>query len=304
MDNIFLFTWEKKYFLDKKLSEWIEWFKKKWYSDIIVLKNPTKAQVEEQIFSWWLFWEKKFLIVYGLPKDTDSENKAENWLEEYFFNIKDYIWDDITLVFVSHTPDKRWKMYKWIIENNIKIYSFDKTSMKELEPIFKHYWVSNEIWKKLFDLVWSDPYRLENELKKYWSSISEKDFDNIYSNNQINSFSIFDSLIYSKDGYKALSNLESVEQFQFFWGLMWSLRNTILALDWKKNNQSIEQISKSAGIQSWQLNKPYWSWIDLEKATSLFENLILLDHKIKTWKLDSSLIWLKLKDLFFHFHND
>ena len=77
----------------------------------------------------------------------------------------------------------------------------------------------------------------------------------------------------------------------------------ILALDWKKNNQSIEQISKTAWIQSWQLNKPYKSNISLEKAITLFEDLLSLDHKIKTWKLDSSLIWLKLKDLFFDFHN-
>lgn len=304
MENIFLFTWEKKYFLDKKLSEWIEWFKKKWYSDIVILKNPTKSQVEENILSSGLFWEKKFLIIYGLPKDTDSENKAENWLEEYFFSIKDYIGDDITLVLVSYSPDKRWKMYKWINENNIKTYSFDKTTLKELEPIFKQYWVWNEIWKKLYELVWSDPYRLENELKKYWSWISEKDFEDIFSNLQANSFSIFDSLIYSKNGYKSLSNLESVDQFQFFWGLMWALRNAILALDWKKNNQTIEQISKSAGIQSWQLQKPFKSDLDLEKTLSLFENLLSLDHKIKTWKLDSSLVWLKLKDLFFHFYND
>ena len=213
MENIFLFTWVKKYFLEKKLQEWIEGFKKKWYSDIVILKNPSKKDVEENIFSWSLFGEKKFLIIYWLPKDSDAENKAEAGLEDYFFSIKNYIPDETTLVFVSYSPDKRWKMYKWIVENNIKTYSFEKTSVKDFEPIFWAYNISSEIWKKLLAHVWDDPYRLENELKKYDGKLTTQDLEDIYSNNEANSFAIFDSLLYEKDGFKSIEKAADLDQF-------------------------------------------------------------------------------------------
>lgn len=74
--------------------------------------------------------EKKMVIVYGAPTDTDPDNKIsaaniENFTKEFLPKIQ-HVPVDVLVAFVSYAPDKRSKLYKQLSEN---------VTVKEYNPL-------------------------------------------------------------------------------------------------------------------------------------------------------------------------
>jgi len=90
---------------------------------------------------------KKLIIIFGIPKDTDSENKINEAkyteFENKFMNSVENLSEDVILCFVSFTPDKRLKLYKFLAEN-VSIKTYDKLKEAELKLFIK---------QKLGDLI-------------------------------------------------------------------------------------------------------------------------------------------------------
>lgn len=319
--NIFLFTWEEKFLLYQELGKRKKSFLEKyWWENIFEFKSDdiNVAEIFNAIFSWWLFVSKKLIIIFWLPKDTDKDNSVPaskyNDFEQKLVDSFQTIPDSVVLVFVSFTPDKRLKTYKFLAENiNIKEFpklnenrlkDFAKSILKDISQSDLDYLVS-QVWDNMFGI-----YNESNKLKIYsqekWTKIDKDMIDNIiYPQAMINSFELLDKMFFDKK--RSLQILENMREkwadtFQFLWMLYWWLKSVLqmidLYSDWMTSSKDLASkiwvhpfvVAKNMKIIDKLLPKQ-------SKIKEFFEKLIYLDYNIKTWKIPAEIFWLEIKNI-------
>jgi DNA polymerase III delta subunit len=119
MASLFLFTGEYGYGLRAELKRWREKFITTYGAHnytVIRADDFAVGSAIEAIVGGGLFAEKKLIVIYGIPGDTDTTNKIlASKLEQFdqqFQQIIPLIPETTTVVFVSNKPDKRMKAYK------------------------------------------------------------------------------------------------------------------------------------------------------------------------------------------------
>ena len=179
--QVFLFTWENSYTLNKELKRWKTMFAEKNGADSVFSfnrENRDYGQIKQTIFSWWFFVTNKLVILYWIPLDTEKSNaiKAEE-IEKLAEDIMNYpLPSEVLLICVSYKPDKRGRFYK-------RFDKLDKDNpsqkmIKSFAPL-KDYELSNFVAQESKDLnldskvvetlihkVWNDQFRLESEIDK------------------------------------------------------------------------------------------------------------------------------------------
>lgn len=326
LSNVFLFTWEENYLLDKEISRRKQNFTEKFGKDAIFAFNNENfdlGQVKQSIFAGWLFVEKKLVIIYGLPTDSDTSNKISATISESLTNeIIEKEWiipADTILIFISYKPDKRGRLYKFLDKNGT-IKTFKKLSGIELKNLVKNElsWlkIGNDTIDYFIIKVWDDLYNIINECNKLktrhsvWGrSSNEVSTDTIdlvvFGQTTTNNFAFFDNFFHtSQENLKIIDKVqEEWTNRNLFMGTLYrGLRTYIYILDlydqWITDSKIIASMTKThpfvinknlQNIKKIQERKPY--------IKKFYKGLIVLDSSIKSGKVPDSYFRLWIKKL-------
>ncbi len=327
LSSVFLFTWEEKYLLHQELKRRTDWFVQKYWSDsLFVYKNDFSLEsVRQSLYSWWLFVQKKMIIIYWAPTDLDTSNKVPSAIvqsfSDEFIGKKWSIWSDTILIFVSYKPDKRTKFYLFLKKELdsyswIKEFAFLKSS--EIKQLIrqKNSWLhwSDLILDLFLTKTGNSLFHIYNELDKLvlwstisWSSqISEKEIDLlVFGLSEANNFLFFD-LVFS-DRKKALSLISDLQQEganrnAFLWTLYWWLKIWLFVLDsfeqWTKDSKTI---ASSFKLHPFVVSKTI-KYIDILSCNkswifAFYRWLLELEYDIKTGKKSDFNFWLDVKKM-------
>ena len=306
--NIFLFTGEEKYLLDSQLEKWKKAFiEKYWVNNLYIFNedNFVADQIANALSGWWLFDEKKFIIIKWFPKDSLSKVPSSEYekLEKFILEHIDNFSSENVVVFVSYKPDKRTKIYKFLSSHpRIELKEFKPlTEKKLLAYLTENFPISQQDANYLIEKVGTNLFLLVNEIKKilFVSNKITKDLIDKYVINypEQDAFKLLDNLDNKQKAIEILNQLEEMKEdfFKILGLLYWNLKNVILITEEKSRWENAKQIATKLGIHPFVVSKIYSKSYDLEKIKKLFDKLLDLDTNIKTWKIDSSLGYLYLK---------
>ena len=322
LKNIFLFTWQEKYLLDNELKRWKDGFIEKFGKDSIFVFNSENFdawRINECIFSWWLFFSKKLIIIYWIPIDTDISNKLLVSMTESrtddFIKRKWVIPEDVLLVFVSHKPDKRWKVYKFLSENgNLKDFdnfkeadyiNFIKENLKNIDS-------DQHSIDYLLMKVWNGLYRLSSEIEKInlyceankIKKLNSEIIDNVvFSDTESNSFELFDYFLTNKKNVLKLIDEKAnawTNRNEYIGMLYRWLKLYIFLVDfYQRGITDTKTIASNIKYHPFAVSKNMKNIEKIvekyENIKKIYKNLIQIDAGIKTWKYPDSYFWLGIK---------
>ena len=308
--NIFLFTGEEKYLLDSQLEKRKKAFiQKYWVNNLYVFNedNFVADQIANALAGWWLFEEKKFIIVKGFPKDSLTKVSASEYdkLEKFIMEHIDNFSNENVVVFVSYKSDKRTKIYKTLSKHpRVELKEFKPLTEKKLiSYLTENFPISQSDAKYLVEKVWTNLFLIVNEIKKILY-VSDKVTTELIDKYVINypeqdAFKLLDNLDNPESAIKILNELEEMKEdfFKILWLLYWNLKNVILITEEKLNGENSKQIATKLWIHPFVVSKIYSKKFDLNRVKDLFNSLLELDKKIKTWKVDVNLGYLYLKKI-------
>lgn len=318
-NNVFLFTWEDRFSALNEIKRWkTSFISKYWAENVFEFKtdNFDGWDILNSIFSWWLFVNKKLVIIYWFPKDTSwdlklTESKTKLF-EEKITESFDTIPDDCIVVFVSFSPDKRTKFFKFL-STNANIKNFEKLNKPWLVAFVKDNLmidVDKSAIDYFIDVVWTDMFSLFNEsiklrtyAKHHKTNISQNMIDNVvFSQTSINAFDILDSIFVDKSkAFKLIAKLKQkwYDEFSFLWMLQWWTKALINIMDsvnnWLEDSKIISSklwlhpfvVAKNLSSAK-RLMPKYWI------ITNFFKQLVEIEYSIKTWKLPIEIFWLEI----------
>jgi len=311
LKNVYLFTWEEKYLLDLELHRWTSNFSQKFGSDAVFFyhnENWDGWSVNQSIFWWWLFSEKKLTIVDWLPIGSDKFGSFRvSQVEEFMESFMRRWWNILTenlLIFVSTKPDKRSRFYKFLKENaNLKEFPV----LKESELV--HY-IKNDLWdKKMSDKViikfiqkvGNELYRIRSELDKLKIYCDSQNLNDI-TTNMVDDIvfwlletevSDFLKLIFI-DKVWAIDYLQKMQDQWLNWNafsglLYWWLKLYIVLYEFaKKGIKDTKTIASQTGINPYRLMQNIKNidiilknWIEIQ---NMYKRLIEIEVDIKNGK--------------------
>jgi len=176
MNNVYLFSGDEKYLLDLEVERWRNNFVQKFGAgSVFSFSTETfdPARVGELLSAGGLFVEKKLIVLYGAPLDTNGDNKLSTkyleWLTDRLIASDGKIAESVLLVLVSYVPDKRSKLYKFL-STHVQVKEF-----RALSPVVLKVFVKEQLKGTVLDdavidyflmKVGKDLYRIMSELDK------------------------------------------------------------------------------------------------------------------------------------------
>lgn len=325
LSNVYLFTGEETYLLDKELQRRKEWFFLKFGPESIFsfgLQNMNVSLIKQAIYSSGLFTTKKLIIINWLPLDTATKLNEEATEElsifvESFIKAEGKIPEESLLVFVSSTPDKRGRLFRFL-GGNASIKEFEQLKGYALEGFVKEQlseWsIDRSLIQYFLSKVGSDLYRIwfECDKLKTWASITQqKKIDEtmidlvVFGQGQTDSFKLLSALF--TDKIKAISILEAIHangsDRNYFAGMLyWALKFYLFVLDidesWIKDPKLASSILRMNPSQVKNEYARIWVLKANKKNIEIFyTGLAELDASIKSWKMPATYFWLGVKKL-------
>ena len=323
--NIFLFTGQETYLLDKELFRRKEWFLQKYGPDSVfsfTLDNLDIAQIKQAIYSSWLFTTKKLILVNWLPLDATTKlwEEATNQLQLFVDSLikaEGRIPDDSLLVFISSTPDKRLRLYKFL-EKKATVKEFVQLKHNDLEQFVKRELsdcdIDHPTIQYFLTKVWSDLYRIWFEcdkLKTRTTIKQQKHIDEtmidliVFGQVETDSFALLKTLF--TDKFQAIKILEKIQNWwadrnQFAGMLYRALKFYIFMLDLDEMGVTdTKNIASFLKMNPWQVKNEYAKiWLlkaNKKNIEKFYSELILLDSGIKSWRFPDTYFWLGIKKL-------
>ncbi len=325
LNNVYLFTGQETYLLDKELQRRKENFLVKFGSDSIFpfsLDNLDIAHIKQAIYSSGLFTTKKLILINWIPLDATTqigEEKSEQLAAfiESFIKNEGKIPDDSLLVFISSTPDKRLRLYKFLEKNaNVKVFSQLKNNdleefvKKELsECIVDHDTIQYFLTKVGSDLyrIWFECDKLRTRTKiKQQKKIDEAMIDLIvFGQVETDSFALLKMLF--TDKRKAIQILEKIHDGGADWnqfaGMLYrAMKFYLFMIDLDESGvKDSKDIASFLKMNPWQVKNEYTKiWVlkaNKKNIENFYSWLIHLDAHIKSWKVPDTYFRLGIKKL-------
>ncbi|NOZ44473.1 MAG: hypothetical protein GXP45_05045 [bacterium] len=264
------------------------------------------------------------LIVYGVPADTDPDNKlTAKQLADFsdaFLARKGEFPENVLLLMVSYKPDKRLKLYKFL-QDKAQIKAFPRLSPVQLKLFIKKEFSGLSIDDVVLDYflikIGKDLYRLSSEIEKLHmymkdtntTIVDKKLIDMInYGQIEVNSFLFFDYLLPQKE--KAIRILDKIHAsggdiYQTLGMLYWGLKLYIYLIDLYQqgihDNKTLASMCKYHPFVVAKVMKHITQLVAKKNALyALFRDFVRLDFAIKSGKLPASAFWLETKKLIYH----
>ncbi len=325
LTNIYLFTGQETYLLDKELHRRRENFLNKFGPDSIFqfsLDNLDIWQIKQSIYSSGLFTTKKLILINGLPLDAltklgeDKNNELTHFVEA-FIKAEWKIPDDSLLVFISSTPDKRLRLYKFL-EKNANIKEFNQMRTNDLEGFVKEelkaFTIDHPTIHYLLTKVGSDLYRVWSECDKLrtWATVKDKKTIDeamidyiVFGQVETDSFLLLKALF--TDQRKAMHILEKIQEWgadrnQFVGMLYRATKFNIFMIDLDESGvKDSKTIAGFLKMNPWQVKNAYaeiWALkVNKKNIETFYSHLIELNAAIQTGKYPDTYFWLGVKKL-------
>lgn len=325
LNSVFFFTWDNVYTLRQDLQKWKSSFVEKYWSDSLFVFNSENWDnwvVNQALYAWGLFVQKKLIIIEGVPKDL-----AQDWgipqdrIDKFFTDFEanqQFLTDDTIVVFFSYKPDKRTRMFKWLSENvQVKEYPLYKDSQLKtfIKENLKPLSISDEAVDYFLEKIGTDMFRISNEIEKLkfvvkeWSVTNEMIDTYCFWMVEENAFSIFDQLFTSP--VSAVQILENMQKEGKDWNavlapLLWSLRIILVVIDyvnqWIKDSKLIASECKLPPFAIAKNMKNSDLYLSHQGALkNLFRTIVDTEYSIKTGKYPDTYFWLTVKKAFLWF---
>lgn len=330
LQNVYLFTGQEKYLLDKEILRWKKNFFAKFGLESVfhfTLDNFDIGQIKQAIYHSWLFTTKKLILINGLPLDTTTklgEDKNEQLATfiDAFVKAEGRISDDSLLVFISSTPDKRLRLYKFL-EKHATIKEFNQLKGSDLEIFIKNelseFSISHETIQHFLTKVGSDLYRIRFECDKLktWAKVKHQSVIDeamveyiVFGQVETDSFSLLKALFIDKK--KAIHILEKIQNAwndrnQFVGMLYRAMKFYLFMIDLDESGiHESKDIALFLKMNPWQVKNEYTKIATLKANKHNIEHfyggLIELDSAIKLWRIPDTYIWLGIKNLINNIH--
>lgn len=325
LNSVFFFTWDNVYTLRQDLQKWKSSFVEKYWSDSLFVfnsENWDNGVVNQALYAWGLFVQKKLIIIEGIPKDLAQDwgipqDKIDKFFTDFEAN-QQFLTDDTIVVFFSYKPDKRTRMFKWLSENvQVKEYPLYKDSQLKtfIKENLKPLSISDEAVDYFLEKIGTDMFRISNEIEKLkfvvkeWSVTNEMIDTYCFWMVEENAFSIFDQLFTSP--VSAVQILENMQKEGKDWNavlapLLWSLRIILVVIDyanqWIKDSKLIASECKLPPFAIAKNMKNSDLYLSHQGALkNLFRTIVDTEYSIKTGKYPDTYFWLTVKKAFLWF---
>ena len=325
LNSVFFFTWDNVYTLRQDLQKWKSSFVEKYWSDSLFVfnsENWDNGVVNQALYAWGLFVQKKLIIIEGIPKDLAQDwgipqDKIDKFFTDFEAN-QQFLTGDTIVVFFSYKPDKRTRMFKWLSENvQVKEYPLYKDSQLKtfIKENLKPLSISDEAVDYFLEKIGTDMFRISNEIKKLkfvvkeWSVTNEMIDTYCFWMVEENAFSIFDQLFTSP--VSAVQILENMQKEGKDWNavlapLLWSLRIILVVIDyanqWIKDSKLIASECKLPPFAIAKNMKNSDLYLSHQGALkNLFRTIVDTEYSIKTGKYPDTYFWLTVKKAFLWF---
>lgn len=332
LQNVYLFTGQETYLLDKELQRRKENFIAKFWLDSVFqfwLMNMDFAQIKQAIYSSGLFTTKKLIMINGLPPSPPikgaktKEEKAQTWPDlreqfiDSFLKAEGKIPDDSLLVFINAIPDKRLRLYKFL-EKNANVKEFNQLKDRDLETFIKselqEFVIDHVAIQHFLTKVGSDLYRIRFECDKLKTrakvkqqkKIDEEMIDHIvFGQVETDSFTLLKTLFTDKK--KAIHILDKIQESgtdrnQFAGMLYRAMKFYIFMIDLDESGfKDSKDIAGFLKMNPWQVKNEYAKIASLKtnkkNIETFYSKLIELDAGIKTGRLPDTYFRLWIKNL-------
>lgn len=325
LSNVYLFTWEETYLLDKELFRRKESFALKFGQESIFafdFENLDMGMVKQAVYGGGLFVTKKMVILQGIPYEGTSKPSAElqDQVEKFVDDLiakEGKIPEETLLVFVSTKPDKRLKFYKFL-ERNAVVKEFKQYKDSELKDFIisqlPGIYIPTDVVEYLLVKVGTDLYRLWFECEKLKIRCEEKKMTKIdhalvdkivYGQVETDAFTLLDNLLSNKQ--KSIQIIEKIQEdgkdWNMFAGMLyWSLKLSLFLVDFYQSGvKDSKEMASIMGVSSRQISKSMKNITHLQSMHSemkvLYRGLIDLDWGIKSGKYPDSFFRLGIKKM-------
>ncbi len=325
LNNIYLFTWEETYLLDKELFRRKENFVLKFGQESIFafdFENLDMGMAKQAIYGGGLFVTKKMVILSGIPYEWTAKptKELQDQVEKFMDDLiakEGKIPEETLLVFVSNKPDKRTRFYKFL-ERNAVVKEFKQYKEHELKDFvisqLPGIYIPSEVVEYLLIKVWTDLYRLRFECEKLKIRCEEKKVTQItqalvdkivFGQVETNAFTLLDNLLSNKE--KSITIIDKIqedgEDWNVFAGMLyWSLKLSLFLVDlYQGGVKDSKLMASTLGASPWQISKSMKGIDHLQSMQhvmkTLYRGIIDLDWGIKSWKYPDSYFRLGVKKL-------
>jgi DNA polymerase III delta subunit len=323
LSNVYLFTGQEKYLLDKEIQRRKDNFLAKFGLESVFhfgVDNLDVSMIKQAIYYSGLFTTKKLILINGIPLDTltklgEDKNEQLTTFIDGFIKVEGKIPDDSLLVFVSPIPDKRLKLYKFL-EKHATLKEFNQLKWGDLEKFIttelQEFTITHEAVQYFLTKVWSDLYRIRFECDKLkiraklkqQKQIDETMIDYIvYGQVETDSFIFLKALFTDKK--KAISLLEKIQgegndRNQFAGMLYRAMKFYIFMMDLDESGVTdSKDIASFLKMNPRQVKNEYSKIAILKtnkkKIEEIYVKLVELDTDIKSWKVPDTYfrLWMK-----------
>lgn len=308
LENVFLFTGEDDYSLERELSFWRKNFIEKHGDLNLTVLDGTKSSFNEiwgAVTTMPFLGEKRLVIVRGLPIDTSTKSSEElQNKEERLLEKLEQVPSESILVFVSPAPDKRRKFAKNLLKTaQVKDYprlkgaQINEWTRKEFAR--RGVKISNAVLSRLTEMVGADLWQMSQEIDKLIKFADGEEIELmdlemlVRAQLQDNVFKLTDAMG-NRDAQKMLAILENLfsggeSPQQILYMLVRQVRLLSVGksiIDENKTAQAA-QILKVAPfvVRPLLAQSERFSWKELK---NMYDTLLAIDEGLKTSKIETS----------------
>lgn len=291
---LYFFTWNSDFLIKDQVKAWKQRFVSKfWEFNLIHIKNIDTVDnnfLTLNITSTSFLSEKKLVII-------DLDEKISEEKQEFLIKILSNIPESNIILINWVNPDKRSKFYKELV----KISDLKEYNTKDDSDI--HSFLKNKYWDNITS-SWINTiikYKSGN-LNKIISEIdklfilyekidSKEIIENIAPELEESIFQIIDEIL-NNNINNAINKIDTILNdtniYAFYNNLIANLRTTIYISKFKNLNITNSQITSALNLwnRSFLINKNYK--INHNKLIKLYTNLVNIDKKMKSWKLNGT----------------
>jgi len=296
---IYFYTWNSSFLVAEQVKAWKNKFVSKfWDFNMLHIKDLNTVDnnfLIENTLSTSFLSEKK-LIIINLDKETNEEKTTT------LIHILNKVPDDNIVLFNSTQIDKRSKLFKELKKSS-EFKEFNIKNDFDVEWIISKKYggkISPEAVKTIIKYKSGDLNKIESELNKLlinFDYINNKEItDNIIPELEESIFQVVDDIL-NKNITQAIEKINIIlNDTNIYWlynNLLANLRTSIYILKLKNIKKSNISEILSLWNRWFLVNKNYR--ITYKEAQKLYINLVNIDKKMKSWKLN----WTSPSDMLF-----
>lgn len=312
---IYFFSGNSDFLISEKVWVWKKNFLEKfWENNLVHIKNIWEYNISElfdQLVWISLFSEKKLIIIEWIPIASDQKNTDVLGKQEYILSQIEKVNEENLLVFVSHSPDKRGKLYKYLIKQSKASVPTVQHTLCDIENDYDIQGIVNKRFPNFIDSagLWKliryksgNVIKIISELEKL--SIIHEKIDSwviekiIVPELEESIFVFIDDLLEwnKKKSIQAMRIiLEQSETMSFYYWLISNIRLAFYICLYRKMWVTESDITTAMNLWNRKFLVNKYAKYNYDYIANLYSKILLIDEKMKTGKL-SPISWQPLVD--------